>query len=392
MGAERQIRISTPKLVGSHGAWRVEADVDGTPVWFESRDFELSPSPESFASAFLLPALARRARLVSEAPLDPVWMKGMDELLRIFQRWWRYPRFVPQSGAVASALHAAQAPNPAPAPDSVAAPPRSLGLFFSGGVDSFHTLLCSGEPIELLVSVQGFDIALDDTRRAEAAEASLRAIASAAGTGSAWVRTNLRQHPLIQAVPWERAHGGALIAVGHLLAARVREILISSSITTIHDKPWGTHWTTDPLYSSSRVRFRESGQEMRRIDKLRTIAGNPLPQQHLRVCWMSLGDSGNCSKCGKCLITRLVLEESGMLERFPVFLGSASLLADVDALRSDPAHRQSLTDMAESPHQKPDLKAATARLLARSRHAKSWPVRARRSLLQFVTGWTRPRS
>lgn len=61
------------------------------PVWFESPDLALADSPESFASLFLVPALAHRATLVSVTPLDETWLANSRHLTETFARWWRYP-------------------------------------------------------------------------------------------------------------------------------------------------------------------------------------------------------------------------------------------------------------------------------------------------------------
>ena len=160
----REIRIAPPVPARIAGGWRVEADVDGRPVWFECGDVPLAASPEAFASAFLLPSLAQRRPLVSAAPLDGAWIENAPRLVEIFHRWWRYPRLVPRCAA-----------DPVPLPPVAA--PRERAAFFSGGVDSFHTLLHLGERIDRLVFVVGFDIPLGDATRAEASLASIWTIA-----------------------------------------------------------------------------------------------------------------------------------------------------------------------------------------------------------------------
>src|SRR5690348_16864723 len=191
MAAARLLTIGRPGSRDAPGASRIEADVDGTRVWFESPDVALAPAPEAFASAFLLPGLAARARLRSEAPLDPVWLAGSRELVKIFREWWRYPRLEPEGAAGAPAALVPPAGDRPAGAGAAAADPRLRGLFFSGGVDSFHGLLCCGEPVDLLVFVHGFDVPLADTPRLEAAFASVRAVAAATGVRAALVRTNL---------------------------------------------------------------------------------------------------------------------------------------------------------------------------------------------------------
>ena len=375
-----EVRIGPPVAVRTADGWRVSADVDGTLVWFESPDTPLAAAPEAFASAFLLPALAHRRRLSSVAPLDSAWLANAPRLVEIFHRWWRYPRLVPRSD-----------PGPAPAPGDGA--PRGRASFFSGGVDSFHTLRFLGERIDRLVFVVGFDFPLDDVLRAEASLAGVRAVAEAAGTAVTVLRTNLREHPLVRSTSWERANGGALAAIGHLLSGGIEEIVVPSSVAVAWGMRWGSHWETDPLFSSSRLRVREFGEDRIRLEKVREIANDPLAREHLRVCWENRTATGNCSRCGKCVITRLMLASAGALDRFPVFAGTATLAADVDALPHD-SHHVSMKDLLTRGDLPPELHRATAALQRRSDHARSFPVRTRRALLGMIRkaiGADRPR-
>ena len=62
------------------GAHRVSADIDGLPLWFESADLELAPSPEAFASAMLIPALSKGESVVLQEPCDPQWLDNVEAL------------------------------------------------------------------------------------------------------------------------------------------------------------------------------------------------------------------------------------------------------------------------------------------------------------------------
>ncbi|MEO5618609.1 MAG: hypothetical protein ABIS67_12645 [Candidatus Eisenbacteria bacterium] len=370
------IRIAAPAAEAREGVTRVSAVVDGIPIWFESPDLPLTPSAEAFASAFLVPSLAQRRRLVSEGPLDSVWLANMPRLIEIFSGWWRYSRLLPEAAAGAA---------PASPPDPSRA--RGRALFFSGGVDSFHALLHAPEPIDRLIFVEGLDMPLDDTARVAATLAGIREVAAERGIGVVRVRTNLRDHPLVGKTPWERANGGALAAIGHLLADSVREVVIASSVAVAWNLTWGSHWETDPLFSSSRLALREAGHELRRLEKVRQIAGDALVQKHLRVCWVNLAPTGNCSKCGKCVLTRLMLADSGMLDRFSGLAGSATLVRDLDALPHD-SHRASLNDLVTLGKFAPELREAARALLARSNRVRRFPVRQRRALVRTLLRWT----
>jgi len=354
---------------------RIAADVAGTLVWIESSDVDLRPAPEAFASAFLLPALhAGRALTISD-PVDPLWLEHVGRLPPIFRRWWRYP---------IRAVNATTIP-----PPIVDEPPGARALFFSGGVDSFFSLLRGGAGVDFLVAIHGFDVALDDRPRLEAVTALVRSVAAECGLRAIVVRTNLRSHPLVAAPTWERAHGGVLAAIGHALGGEVSEVLISSSIATDREYAWGSHWESDPLYSSASRRLRQVGMERRRIQKLREIAAEPLVRKHLRVCWENRAGTLNCQRCKKCLQTRLALADCGALDACATLEGSATLARDLDQLDRHRGRLRALTELAASPRLDPAIRAAAARLLRRSRHAEQPWVRARRAVLRRIPVWRR---
>jgi hypothetical protein len=321
--------------------------------------------------------------------VDQVWLDNIVAIQDLLKEWWNYPLRLP--------LATGRDTPPVPGDDGETA------LFFSGGADSFYTLLCGGHRVDRLVLIQGFDFGLDAEARHAAVEGSLREIAAARGIAAAVVRTNARAHPLVRGMSWERAHGGVLAGAGHVLGGAVRRVLISSSISLRSGRPWGSHFRLDPMWGSSRRSFLSVGQERRKGEKLRAIAHDPLVQQHLRVCWQNAAHDGNCSKCNKCVYARLVLADCGVLERCRTFEGIATLVADIDALpraRQRPGGYRELLEgrrhdepPAEPPHGShltPELKRAIADLLARTARLDSRPVRWRRALLSRMLSWVRP--
>jgi hypothetical protein len=369
------VRIGPVASTRKGGVNRVSADVDGTNVWFESGDAELEPSPEAFASAFLLPALWQRRQLQMEEPLDPEWLGHLPELMGIWKGWWRLEPILPDAQPLART-------GPRPAATAKA-------LFFSGGVDSFHALLKTDASPDLLVTAQGMDVGLDDPVRWADVERMVREVATERGIGARALRTNVREHPLLRGIEWDNACGGVLAALGHVLEREVSQAVIASSVSHQEgDVPYGSHFRTDPLHSSSRVALRDVGMEFRRLQKLRQIAAEPIVQRHLRVCFANLAPTGNCSRCGKCLITRLVLVECGVLDAYEVFEGSASLVRDIDGLPRTRNLIRSLRTLSTDSRFDPELLRAIRDLVQRSAHVQSWPVRWRRAVLKKLLQWT----
>jgi len=356
----REVRVSNVRAVRSGRVSRVEADVDGRTLWYESTDVPLRPAPEGFGSALLPPTLHRGRRLRIDGPVDATWHGNVERLLPIYRRWWGYPEKMP---AVEELV------------EEDASRGTATALCFTGGVDSFHTLLEYGDPIDRLVFVHGFDVPLADTVRADAFERSLREVAAAVGARAIVVRTNHRLHPASgRSILWERVHGGALAGVGHLLAGDVGTLVLSSTYTRKGARPWGSHFETDPLWSSSHLEVAHFGADHGRSAKLEAIASYPLVRRHLRVCWENRTPAGNCSRCGKCIVTRLALSEQGALESCETLEGEGTLVRDIDDLRCLRLYRGVVGRIVARGRVRPDVAAATERLLGRSRHTER-PIR-----------------
>src|SRR5262245_1570695 len=301
----RNRRISEPVVVQTPRGLRVTAMVAGAPLWFESRDVVLRPSPEAFATLMFLPALIAAARVCSDAPLDGEWLAGTRAVPALLHDWWGYADAYP--------VLAARAGGPAP----IRSPRRAL--MFSGGVDSMYEFLKSMDEIHALVFVHGFDIDIEDDHRASAVEESVRRFAAQTDKRAVILRTNARRHRLFGTFDWERTHGAALAATGHVLSDEIGHLRIASSWSYAEPEPWGSRWDLDPLWSSGRLEVEHADASLTRQQKIAAIAAQPLAQQHLRVCWENLTAAGNCCRCTRCLWPMLSLKAHGMLERFETF-------------------------------------------------------------------------
>jgi hypothetical protein len=359
-------------IVGSFasGVHRVSADIDGLPLWFESPDLELAPSPEAFGSAMLIPALSKGESVVLQEPCDPRWLTNVDALQRVTRDWWGFAIRRPQARA---------------RPTAESPPATGTALCFSGGADSFFSLLRFTKPIDYLVTVHGFDVKADDTVRFAMVEETTRTISAEIGAKAVVIRTNLRQHPRFAASSWQQSHGGALAGVGHLLNGHIGRLVVSSSIANDDDSPWGSHWKLDPLWSSSRLEVVYFGADHRRAEKVVAIAREPLARQYLRVCWEHRDARRNCSQCEKCVRTRLVLASVGALDDFPVFDGMASLARDLDALAPHRVRGRVYTRLLEQGGLDPEVMRALQRFVARLKSAEHAPPPP--SLVKRALSW-----
>lgn len=302
------IKIRKIRSREEDGAWVTSALVDGEEVWFSSPDARLAESPEAFMSAFLIPAQLRNDRLSCGRPVCNQWLANATALAEVTGKWWRRSLKPPVVEAITKPKGRRWF--------------RKRALFFTGGVDSFHTLFRHPGKIHALVNVHGYDIALGNKDRQGVASASMRAVADAMDIPLVEIRTNLREHSYFRKNNWNFVHGGAIAAVAHLLGRQWDDFLLSSSTRKDDPRAWGSSWQIDPLWSSAATRFLGWGEHLSRAEKMEEIADQPIVKDHLRVCWSSRDAEPNCGVCPKCTRTMVSLawcgKLDGLLPRFAV--------------------------------------------------------------------------
>lgn len=245
-----------------------------------------------------------------DARVDGVWLENSAKLLEIYSGWYPGSRLVK--------IRTSGTTVPAPAPER-----RTTGLFFTGGVDSFHTLYsCDQEPaamgtpsytVQDLIYVLGYDIPLRHHRSLAGKVAILEEVARRTGKNLIIASTNLRE-TFLSKVRWDTVmHGAALATVGMLLDRRVETLLVSAGGKGLESRPWGSHFLTDPLHSTSRTRVVRYADQVDRFSKLKVIANHPVALDYLHVCWVDESHL-NCGSCEKCLRTMAGLELLGVLQ------------------------------------------------------------------------------
>lgn len=294
-------------------------------IWFDVED-ELAPALSTSGNpwlALLLPfAYSTGESLTIAQPVDSLLRENVEGLQRVWHGW--YPDLAP------IAIQATIAPPPARTG-------TRTGAFFSGGVDSFHTLMrhtAGGDalhrlPIDDLITAWGFDIPLVNDEAFRRRAGRVAAIAERTGTASITIATNLRESTWNRTNWGKVGQGPALAAVAHALEGRLAQVLIPSSIPYRSGRHWGTNPLTDILLSTSHLAVRNDGAISSRREKLMAMAEVPLAMEQLHVCWMGAGDH-NCGTCEKCLRTLTDLELLSVRERAVTFPPGAWSL---DALR-----------------------------------------------------------
>lgn len=226
-----------------------------------------------------------------------------------------------------------------------------VATFFSGGLDSFYTLVKHKPEITHLIFVHGFDIALTNKKLLKASSDNIKRIAERFGIEVIEVETNLGD-AYKSFMKWQLAHGAALATIGHLLSNHLSKIYIPSTFTYNDLFPWGSHPILDQLWGTEKLVFKNDGGESTRINKAKLVATEDVALETLRVCYKQVDGKYNCGKCEKCIRTLLNFTAIGSgdkLKSFPNKLtpkmirkirmrnegGHAFILENLNALKSN---------------------------------------------------------
>ncbi len=284
-------------------AERLEFDVSlgdrTTTVWFEA-DCSVAPSAAPVLPTLLPIAMRARSPLTLPDAHDATAIANAHRAATTLSAW--FPELLPVE-------------IDAPAMPSTTSVANGVGCFFSGGVDSYYSVLDRLDEITHLIFVQGFDIGIDDHALGAEVIDEARAAAAELGRQLIVVRTNIRalSDPHLD---WGvHFHGAALAAVAQLLGNHLARVILPATYHRSELFPWGSHPELDPLWSSSTVTVVHHGEERTRPQKVAAIATSPVAMAHLRVCWENRGGRYNCGECEKCVRTMINLRVVGALER-----------------------------------------------------------------------------
>ena len=107
---------------------------------------------------------------------------------------------------------------------------QRTGAFFTGGVDSFYTLLKHRNEISDLIYVHGFDVPLSNKILGSMVSENLRQAADKLGKNLIEIKTNLKDF-FNKHITWNMAHGAALATIAHSLSGDFNKIFIPSSFS-----------------------------------------------------------------------------------------------------------------------------------------------------------------
>ncbi len=272
---------------------------------------------DAFLAAFLVPAMYLGETLTIRDSVSLRLSRSIPVIQELYHGW--FPGL----------LNPIQVKTPSLVAPSPSVRNRNTACFFSGGVDSWYSLLKNQDEIGSLVTVQGFDLPFGDSVLWPELLGINRKIAAELGKELLPVETDVRDFldptfaPLAKPFMgdfWGPClHGACLGAISLCFQRSHDRFIVAGSLS--HDEmiPWGSHPLLDPLWSSEQTQLVHDGCEATRMQKLARVAQSDLALRHLRVCSNYQPGRYNCCECEKCIRTMIGLRLLGALERAPAF-------------------------------------------------------------------------
>ena len=316
----RDVRVDDSPLGRERARLRAEVRyavgaVAPEEYWFDvprAHALELSTSGNPWLAALLPLAAHTGESLRVPLPVDQALFENARQLMRIWQTWYPEVHVASIEADVVTAAGASR-------------PPRAAA-FFSGGVDSFFTVLrcrpvappAARASIDDLITVWGFDIPLTQADAFARLRERHEEVAAELGKPLIDVATNLRTTRWNIAQWSYLAHGPGFAGVALALERRFHTVYLAGSGSYRDFHPWASHPITDPLFSTASTSIVFDAAEYLRTDKIERLAESETALRTLRVCFETQSDE-NCGVCGKCQRTMLVLALCGALERCSTF-------------------------------------------------------------------------
>jgi hypothetical protein len=299
-------------LIRAPGELSFTTDIGGEPrrLWIRSRT-PVTPPADAALALCAMPAMSAGGTLALEGRVSPRLLRNQREFQAI-QRVWSLDWDDREPLREVEAL----------------APPRAVesrhegrvAAFFSGGVDSWSTILANPD-ITDLIFVRGLDLMpklLHQGDLADRVEARLGVAAAELGLNLHVVETNVRElsDPL---VPWESYCACPLAAVALFFEPLFGRVLIAGDADHETQVANGPSRMVDQLWSTERLEIVDDGGRFSREQRLRRIVEHPVVQRTLRICWQNPGGAYNCGRCRKCMLTAISLEAIGARGRISTF-------------------------------------------------------------------------
>jgi hypothetical protein len=300
-----------PEFVRLSGEVLFDRDQSSRVYWVEyptAYAGEVSMEGNPWLILMNLLAASSGEDITVDHPVDPYLLEHLKAVRREWHAWdqqWKLSRFV------------------CPNLQAMARTGQRTGAFFSGGVDSYHSLLRNNESpnnegdstdaVTDLITVHGFDIPLASCDYFRSLQHHLEGAARSFKKTHLVAITNIRTFEDVYANVWQDiAFGSALAFIAYGLSSRFKEVIIASSNPYGSLEPNGSHPLTDSLFSSKALRIVHDGAVSNRVEKTSRVVRSRVALSGLHVCPNKRGDETfshlNCSICEKCQRTMVTLD------------------------------------------------------------------------------------
>ena len=357
------------------GCARVTADSRSYEVWFQWEGAKCPTPADAYLALAIQPAMRLGSKLIVKGSVSGRLLMNIPKIQEIYRCWDR------KLSIVEVDVNDVRPWNPGPQPCAQdqktglaksTAGKGAVGSTFTGGVDSFYTLLKHLDEIQTLIFVSGFELRLEALSLRDCVSKSLQNAASQLGKAFIEVETNLRQFSDNYA-NWSLYHGAAIAATGIIVSGRLSKFYIPSTHSYADLFPWGSHPVLDPLFSTDQLEFEHDGCEATRFEKIEALAANSVAMKTLRVCWEHHNRNYNCGKCEKCLRTMVSLQICGALDRCVTFNRPLNLKKVANVKPTDENARSFIRENIEAGERigaDPNLLAALRRSLSGRIHSR----------------------
>jgi hypothetical protein len=303
IGAPRQYTDRGWPAVGA----TIEIDGHRLDVYYRASQGPLAASAAPFALNALPPAMKLGQPLHIETPLPAAALPLLARAQGFVRQGHPYLHNI--------TIEATTLPSPSPA-DPAEPDRRGVGIFFSGGVDSFYSLLQHRAEITHVVFVHGFDTLLANPAVRARNVRAMRQAASELGKPMIEIETNSRTQ-LDAYEHWSHHIALSLeMAIAQVLGLQLKKIYIAENFDSF------ARWTPAEVaqgFTTGGANVFLDGTECLRVDKTAYIATSDVAMRWLRVCWQSQEQTLNCGHCEKCVRTMVALHLAGALDRYHTF-------------------------------------------------------------------------
>ncbi|MBU3191224.1 hypothetical protein K9O30_18470 [Clostridium bowmanii] len=206
---------------------------------------------------------------------------------------------------------------------------QKSATFFSGGVDSFATLITRLNEKPMLVTLWGTDITLDDEEGWERVKELVVDSGEKLGLKNLLIKSNFRifinESELDRAFykymneGWWRGAQHGIGLIGHIAPFayiyKIKQVYMPASLSTVYSEiSCASHPNIDNKVRMGSCSVVHEGFDNNRQDKIKIIGDHLKNHEYqftIRVCWESKGGK-NCSVCEKCSRTIMGLIAEGI--------------------------------------------------------------------------------